>query len=67
MPDENAQKITIINIRLDAAMLQRIDEQVERMRERVPYFSRNQMINLLLIRGLEHTEDGTNYGLYESQ
>lgn len=62
MPEE--QKTVTINIRLDAALLARIDEQVEAAREKILYFSRNQMINLLLLRGLDDTENGAPNGIY---
>lgn len=57
---------TTINIRIDSDTLKRIDEQTEKIREMIPYFSRNQMVNLLLIKGLDvHDQTGeNNNGIY---
>jgi len=56
----------VINIRIDAETLKRIDEQTEKFREMIPYFSRNQMVNLLLVKGLDlHEQTGeSNHGIY---
>lgn len=54
-----AQKeFTIVNIRIDPATLKRIDRHAKKMQETIPYFSRNQMLNLLLIKGLDIHEKG---------
>lgn len=42
-----------IGVRLDKALLKRIDEHTDEMAKLMPSFSRTQMIHLLLIKGIE--------------
>lgn len=58
----------IVNIRIDPEVLKRIDHEAKKMQDTIPYFSRNQMLNLLLIKGLEiHEKGGQAHGVHKDR
>jgi predicted transcriptional regulator len=62
-----AKDAVMINIRLDPETLKRIDQQAKKMEQTIPYFSRNQMLNLLLKKGLEVIEKEQTDGVYKGR